>query len=176
MTFRLRRGGPADAAAICDLFHRSFTATFGHLYPPDDLAGFLAECSVPGFAAELSRPDFAVMLGESDVIAGDGSGRLLGYCTLGPEDLGIARDRRWWVLRQLYLEEAAKGIGLAQALMDWALTESRARAMQDLYLTVWVENHRARRFYERQGFIEVGAYAFKVGNTIDDDRILKLSL
>jgi len=171
-TFRLRRAVPADAAAVCNLFHSSFTATFGHLYPPEELAGFLAECSEQRFAEELSSPDFAVMLGEPD----EGSRRLLGYCTLGPQDLGIDNDRRWWVLRQLYLEEDAKGIGLAQALMDWALGESRARSMEDLYLTVWVENHRARRFYDRQGFIEVGTYAFKVGNSIDDDRILKLTL
>jgi ribosomal protein S18 acetylase RimI-like enzyme len=80
------------------------------------------------------------------------------------------------VLRQLYLDEEAKGTGLAQALMEAALAEARARGVKELYLTVWVDNHRARRFYERYGFEEVGAYAFVVGSTIDDDRILRLRL
>jgi ribosomal protein S18 acetylase RimI-like enzyme len=175
MTFRLRPATEGDAAAISDLFHRSFTATFGHLYPPEDLEGFLAGCSIARFRAEIASPDFAAMLGES--IDDDGSaGRLLGYCLIGPQDLGIDSDRRGWVLRQLYLEDVAKGSGLAQELIDWAIAESRARNMQDLYLTVWVDNHRARRFYDRQGFVEVGSYAFKVGNTVDDDRILKFTL
>ena len=167
---RFRMADANDAGSIKDLFHRSFTATFGHLYPPDDLAHFLAGCSEGRFRNECRDPAFAIFVAE------DAKGKLCGYCTLGPQDLGIQSERRWCVLRQLYLEEDAKGTGLADQLMDMALAEARARDFQELYLTVWVDNHRARRFYTRRGFIEVGAYAFKVGNRIDDDRILKLSL
>ena len=35
---------------------------------------------------------------------------------------------------------------------------------------------RARRFYERYGFEEVGKYVFMVGNHADDDRIMRLTL
>ena len=35
---------------------------------------------------------------------------------------------------------------------------------------------RARRFYERYGFEEIGRYDFRVGETIDDDRIMRLRL
>ncbi len=170
MSFTIRRAGAADASAVCDLFHRSFTATFAHLYPPEDLAGFLAGCPQERFLDEITSADYAVFLG----IGADGA--LLGYCTLGPQDLGIAPEGRSWVLRQLYLDEAAKGSGLAQALMQEAIAEARARAVENLYLTVWVDNHRARRFYDAHGFEEVGAYAFVVGSTVDDDRILRLKL
>ena len=170
MSFTIRRASAADAPAVRDLFHRSFTATFGHIYPPEDLAGFLADCPEERFRAEAVSPDFAVFLGLGP------AGELLGYCTLGPQDLGIEPEGRWWVLRQLYLDEAAKGSGLAQALMRQALAEARARAVENLYLTVWVENHRARRFYDAHGFEEVGSYAFVVGSTVDDDRILRLKL
>ena len=175
MSFSLRRAGAADGPAVCALFHKSFTATFGHLYPPEELAEFLRGCSVERFRAECADADYAVMLGE----AADGT--LLGYCTLGPYDLQhhipeLLEGRRWWMLRMLYLDEAAKGSGLADALMTWAVGEARARQMQDVYLTVWVDNHRARRFYERHGFQEVGKYAYVVVNTVDDDRILRLTL
>lgn len=170
MSFTIRRASVADAAAISDLFHRSFTATFGHLYPPEDLAGFLAGCPPERFVEEAVSPEYAVFAGLSP------DGQLLGYCTLGPQDLGPVTQGRWWVLRQFYLDEAAKGSGLAQALMQSATAEASARGFENLYLTVWVENHRARRFYERHGFEEVGSYAFVVGDTVDDDRILKLAL
>jgi ribosomal protein S18 acetylase RimI-like enzyme len=171
--FRLRRAEPVDAPRVADLFHRSFTATFGHLYPPEDLAAFLDDCSVDMFTREISGADFACMLGE------DADGRLLGYCTLGPqESLPVPANggRRWIVLRQLYLVEHAKGTGLAQALMDWALAEARARGFEDVVLTVYVDNHRARRLYEKAGFVEVGSYAFRVGSIIDDDRIMRCAL
>ena len=175
MSFNLRRAGGADAAAVRQLFHDSFTATFAHLYPPAELAGFLADATEERFRLACEAPDQAVMLGEAE------DGTPLGYCALGPYDLEghipeLLAGRRWWMLRQLYLAEAAKGTGLAHALMEWALTESRERGMQDIYLTVWIENHRARRFYDRHGFHEVGKYPYVVGNTVDDDRILRLTL
>lgn len=175
MSFRLRRAGAADAGTVRALFHKVFADTFGHLYPPGELAGFLADASEDRFHLACTDPDHAVMLG----LAADGTP--LGYCLLGPYDLDghipeLLAGRRWWVLRQLYLDEPAKGTGLADALTDWAVSEARARGMQDLYLTVWIENHRARRFYDRRGFVEVGRYPYVVGTTVDDDRILRLSL
>lgn len=170
MNFALRRASADDAAAVRDLFCRSFTATFGHLYPLQELSEWLQSCTLERFAAECSALDHACMLGI------DAEGRVLGYCLLGPQALPVESAATWWALRQLYLEEEAKGIGLADALLGWAIDETRARAFAELYLTVWVDNYRARRFYERHGFIEVGRYEFRVGSTVDDDRILRLTL
>lgn len=172
MDFVLRAGGAADAPAIAALFRESFTATFRHLYPSAELEGFLAEQSAAHFAACCAAADHAVFLGTAP------GGALLGYCLLGPYDLdlhipALLAGRRWWTMRQLYLTEAAKGSGLADALMARAVEEARARNVQDLLLTVWIGNHRARRFYQRHGFSEVGKYPFVVGDTVDDDRILR---
>ena len=43
-------------------------------------------------------------------------------------------------------------------------------------LSVYVDNHRAHRFYQRYGFTEIGRYVFMVGEKADDDRILRLAL
>ena len=67
-------------------------------------------------------------------------------------------------------------IGIAATLMDWALEEGRRRGKAHMQLSVYVDNHRARRFYEKRGFVEVGHYQFKVGNHIDDDRVMRVAL
>ena len=175
MDFLLRPAGAADAPAIASLFRESFALTFQHLYPTGEMEGFLAEQSPAHFAACCTAADHAVFLGETL------EGELLGYCLLGPYDLDrhipdLLAGRRWWTMRQLYLQEAAKGSGLADALMARALDEARARGAEELLLTVWIGNHRARRFYERHGFAEVGKYPFVVGHIVDDDRILRRSL
>jgi len=166
-----RRAGRTDAAKVQDLFCRSYADTFGHTYQAGVMERWFEEsCTLERFEGECTDADFAIFLAE------DGNGRLLGYCTLGPYDITPETVKRWWVLRQLYLDPAAKGRGLGQRLLEQGIAEARARGFEELYLTVWIENHRARRFYERNGFMEVGHYAFVVGDQVDDDRILRLTL
>jgi RimJ/RimL family protein N-acetyltransferase len=90
--------------------------------------------------------------------------------------LPVETDRPAILLDQLYLLSAHKGTGIACELMDWTLAEAARRSAQELYLTVFTENHRARRFYARYGFEEVGPYTYMVGNHADDDIIMRLAL
>jgi ribosomal protein S18 acetylase RimI-like enzyme len=60
--------------------------------------------------------------------------------------------------------------------MDWAIDEALRRGAAELYLTVYVHNHRARRFYDRYGFEAVGRYDFMVGNHVDEDVVMRKRL
>ena len=60
--------------------------------------------------------------------------------------------------------------------MRWVIATAKARGAEDLYLSVFVDNHRARRFYERYGFTFVGTYAFMVGTHADEDHVMRLPL
>jgi diamine N-acetyltransferase len=164
-----RDGVPADAAALDALFDESFTETFGHLYAAEDLALFLSGFSLEDWARELADPAFAFRLAEAD-------GRLAGYAKLGPVSLPVTPPGPAAELRQLYLGRAWHGAGVAQVLMDWTRETARDRGAEELYLSVFTENHRARRFYARCGFEEVGPYTFMVGNHEDDDLIMRAKL
>jgi diamine N-acetyltransferase len=167
MTFR--DATLADVPAIDAIYRASFTATFGHLYAPEDLAAHLSRYTHDAWTAELSRPGFAVRL------AADAQG-VAGYCLLGTISLPAEPEGPALELRQLYLLDRAKGSGAAQALMDWALATARARGAAELWLSVYVDNHRAKRFYARYGFEDRGPYAFLVGNHADEDRLMRLAL
>lgn len=160
---------PADAAAIDAVFRASFQATFGHLYAAEDLASFLGKFTVEGWAAEIADPAVAFrVIEDADGIAG--------YCKLGPISLPATPEGPAIELRQLYLLDRAKGSGAAQTLMDWAIATARARGAGELWLSVYTDNHRAKRFYERYGFEDRGPYAFMVGNHADEDRLMRLAL
>ncbi|OAN59226.1 GNAT family N-acetyltransferase [Sphingomonas sp. TDK1] len=164
-----RDATPADAAAIDALFRESFSATFAHLYAPENLASFFAKFSVDGWVAELADPTFAFRVVE------DADG-IIGYCKLGPISLPANPHGPAMELRQLYLRERAKGSGAAQALMDWALATARTRGAGELWLSVYIDNHRAKRFYQRYGFEDRGPYTFMVGNHADEDRLMRRQL
>jgi GNAT superfamily N-acetyltransferase len=80
------------------------------------------------------------------------------------------------LLDQLYVLERYHGSGIARGLMDWAVDEARRRGARALYLTVFIDNHRARRFYDRYGFEAVGRYDFMVGEQADEDIIMRKAL
>lgn len=164
-----RDGRAGDGAALSTLFCKSFAATFGHLYAQDDIAAFLCNKQAEHFEQQLADPDFAFRLAERD-------GRLVGYVKCGPNELPLDRPDGVWELHQLYVAEEAKGQGVADTLMDWAMGEAKRRGFADMSLSVFAENHRARRFYEKRGFIEVGRWEFMVGNHADDDRIMQVAL
>lgn len=161
---------PADGTELAEMAKRSFTETFGSLYPASDLAAFLDRTfGAGGLPSELDDPAFSVRLAtEND--------RIIGFAKIGP----VAFPGDWppqaIELHQLYVLGGWHGEGVGPALLDWAIVTARAAGHSELVLSVYVDNHRARRFYERYGFEEIGRYEFRVGDTIDDDRIMRLAL
>ncbi|MEO7654791.1 MAG: GNAT family N-acetyltransferase [Sphingomicrobium sp.] len=169
MTTSYRDGRPSDGAALSRLFCTSFAETFGHLYADEDIAAFLSDKQPEQFERQLADSAFAFRLAEH-------GGTLTGYVKCGPNELPIDEPEGAWELHQLYVAEAAKGQGVADQLMDWALAEAKRRGFGDLVLSVFVDNSRARRFYDKRGFVEIGRWDFMVGNHADDDRIMRLAL
>lgn len=168
-TIRYRRANEADAPALAAMFAQSFTDTFGHLYRPEDLAAFLSQLDEQGFREELGDPGLTFRLAEAD-------GKLVAFAKMGTITLPVEADPEATELRQLYILQPWQGRGIAAELMEWALAEARAQGARRVYLSVYVDNHRARRLYERYGFTFVGPYAFRVGNHVDEDHIMRLDL
>lgn len=169
MSLVFRDAGPDDAAAIADLGRRSFTETFGHLYSDENLAAFLASHSEHGWLRELSDPAFAVRTGEAD-------GEAVAFAKLGPPSLPFEPRGKPIELRQFYVLKPWHGSGAARELMRWVLDEAKRRGADELYLSVFVDNHRARRFYDRYGFEPVGRYDFMVGTHADEDIVMRKPL
>jgi ribosomal protein S18 acetylase RimI-like enzyme len=166
MTITYRDASPPDAAALDCIFDTSFCDTFAHLYRPEDLNAFLSGFGVADWEEQLKDQAYAFRVGEAD-------GEPVGYIKLGPMKLPVETDRRALLLDQLYILKDHHGVGIAHGLMDWALAEARRRGAEELYLTVYVDNHRARRFYDRYGFEAVGRYDFMVGEQADQDIIMR---
>jgi ribosomal protein S18 acetylase RimI-like enzyme len=166
MTIAYRAAGLTDAADLRELFAESFVDTFGHLYRPTDLEEFLATNSNARWHANLSDPQVAIRVAEID-------DELAGFVELAPKKLPYETAGPALELRRLYLKTKAHGLGIADELMEWALKEASARGAEELLLSVFVDNHRARRFYQRYGFEVVGRYDFMVGSHADEDLILR---
>jgi len=169
MTITYRDATIADAPALDRIFDTSFCDTFGHLYRSEDLAAFLGSFGIADWEAQLADPAFSTHVAEA-------AGQPVGYVKLGPVKIPVDDGQTALLIDQFYVLKEYHGAGIAQQLMDWTLEEARRRGAAALYLSVFVENHRARRFYDRYGFEPVGRYDFMVGSHVDEDVILRKSL
>ena len=164
----IRRAEPADAAALSRLGRRTFSETFGHLYPPADLAAFLAEAHSQAFyAAALADPGQAAWIAEAD---GEAAGyALAGACALPHPDVTPGCGE----LKRLYVLGTHQGQNLGARLIEPALAWLDAKGATPVWLSVWAHNAGAQRFYARYGFEKAGEYEFAVGTWRDPEFILR---
>ncbi|RDC60763.1 hypothetical protein HME9302_01979 [Alteripontixanthobacter maritimus] len=172
----LRPAFLSDAQPLATLGRDSFCAAFAHLYDPADLDTFLKQVYAPEVVAKEIADDFCIH--QLAAVSDKPDAKLLGFCKM--------RDPSWYAddsnaanpiaLGQLYTDPAATGQGIGAGLMDWALDLARSRGHDAIQLSVWSENTRAQKFYQRYGFAKIKDIEFWVGNTCDAEFLYELRL
>jgi ribosomal protein S18 acetylase RimI-like enzyme len=163
----LRRATVDDAAAFGQLAAATFVETFGHLYPPEDLQGYLKSYGVELSRAKLSDPRCAVWFAEDD-------GTPIGFIAVGACKLPVENlEPEAAEVQQLYVLAKYHNLKLGTRLMDTGLEWLASQGRGPIYVGVWSQNFGAQRFYARYGFVKVGDYGFPVGKTVDHEFILK---
>lgn len=171
MPLIIRTGTSADAAALAEFAARTFREAFAADNRPEDMALHLATFYSPATQlAELLDPAICTLLAES-------GGRLAGFaqvrtgpvpaCVTGPEPIELGR---------FYVDRPWHGRGVAPALMQRAVEEASRRGGLTFWLGVFERNARARAFYEKQGFVDVGTQFFMVGTDRQRDRVMVRAL
>lgn len=149
-----------------------FTDTFAERY---DTVAFEVYCDAvyrPGGAMsqDFEAPGIRWLVAVS-------AGQPIGYAKLTPlRAPALGAEPGALELQQLYVLRDWQGRGVADRLMTWALETAAAEGAGEVYLTVFDHNERAKRFYTRYGFEEVGRCTFQLGERIDDDRIWRVRL
>jgi diamine N-acetyltransferase len=164
----IRRAGPEDIETLSQVGRATFTETFGHLYPPEDLSTFLNSAYGTGYlAAALADPQRALWLVEAE-------GSAVGHALAGPCDLPHPEvGPEAGEVKRIYLQSSVQGSGLGARLFETVLAWLERDGRKDLWLGVWSDNHGAQRFYRRYGFNPVGEYGFAVGATVDRELIFR---
>lgn len=147
----VRPARPDEADALAQLAAVTLRAAFERGIPAAHLEPYLARSFTPAnAAAELSDPHVRLLVAEH-------AGELGGYAKLqlgpGPDEVVAARPIE---LVRMYLQPGWYGRGAGKALMACSLDEARSLARDVLWLKVWDRNERARRFYSRWSFRDVG--------------------
>ena len=163
----IRLAQPADVDALVELGATTFRETYS---PTDDAAeieDYVATAFTPAiFRAILKDPASTLMVLTADQ-------RLIGYaqlkrsaapgCVTGPTPIELSR---------LYLRQETIGKGHGTALMNAVLAEARRQQCATMWLGVYDRNERARTFYRRWGFVDVGTKNFMFGGRAYADPVM----
>ena len=164
----LRSPTQSDIPALASLGRDTFIETFGPLYTPNDLQTFLSDVySDQVVAEEVADPRLIHQVIEHQ-------DELIAFIKIGsvhvPTKNPLPDAMEIW---QIYVRQSFLGHGLGDLLMTWAFDQFALQQAPEIYVSVFSENERAIRFYQKYGFEKHGEYEFPVGDQIDLEWIMK---
>ena len=161
----------SDVSILRGIARDTFIETFSEANKAEDMDRYLAKnFSEDQLARELSNPNSFFYVAEVN-------GHIVGYLKLNtahaqtePQAADALEIERIYVLGSYH------GGGVGQALYHHAMSVAEDRKASYVWLGVWEHNHRALRFYEKNGFITFGTHIFQLGNDQQTDILMKKSV
>lgn len=138
----------ADAAGLARVHVAAWRAAYVGIMPDAFLAELDESRFERGWVRALEEAAATTLVGLTP------DGRVDGFASVGdPQDDDAPASGQLWALN---LHPIAFGTGLGKALHDAALDALREQGHPEAYLWVAERNPRARRFYEREGWVGDG--------------------
>jgi diamine N-acetyltransferase len=175
----IRRATSDYAAELSTFAGKTFAFNFGYLYPPEVTAKFLetdySEDIYKGWILDTKYGVWVATTCRSDAISKDERDVIVGYCVCGPSTLPRTESGSA-EMKKLYIDKACYGNGLANKLFETGVSWMReSYAGHPIYLSVYSENFRAIKFYNRYNFVQYDEHMYVVGGYQDKNFILRES-
>jgi len=162
---------PDEATRYATVAAETFFEAYSDTAEPANMALHIArEFGVPQQRRELEDPAITVLA------AREASGDWAGFATLHADRAApdVRAVRPIEVVR-FYVRSRWHDRGAAARLMAAAIGVACERGHDAIWLQVWEENARARRFYEKCGLRAVGTKPFLFGEVLERDIVYALS-
>ena len=160
-----------DIDLLLELGKTTFAQTFAADNTPENMAAYMNRAFThEKLKSELENPNSEFYLVRIDEEA-------IGYLKVNtanaqtePQPYDTLEIERVYVLKDFY----GQGIGLK--LLEKAIAIAREKHLKSIWLGVWERNHRALRFYEKNGFQVFDKHVFKMGTDDQTDLMMRLTL
>lgn len=161
----------ADVNALQLIARKIFAETFRDYNSPENLNKYLDEkFSVEKLKEELGNPCSSFYFAENE-------NEVIGFLKT---NTGKAQtelnDLNAFEIERIYVLEAYHGKNVGQLLIDKALEEAQKTTCSYVWLGVWENNHRAVRFYQKNGFEKFDTHIFRLGDEEQTDWMMKREL
>jgi len=163
----IRNAAHNDVADLVEMAAEAFRDTYCEIVDPQDMEDYVTTALTSDyFLPHVDDPSSSLLL----AIAG---AQLVGYALVTRSVPPACVNRFSPVeLARIYLRREVIGKGYGASLMRAVQAEARRLRADGIWLGVYDRNLRARAFYQRWGFIDVGIQQFMLGDKIYADPIM----
>ena len=168
---KIRKINIDDLETLRNLSIQTFKETFEEVNTEEDMQKYLLEnLSIEKLKSELENPN-------SEFYFAENNDEILGYLKLNFKDAQTEKlEENHFEIERIYVLKAFLGQKIGQILFDKAIKIGREKNLEYVWLGVWEENHRAIRFYEKNGFEIFGKHKFVLGKDVQTDLLMKLKI
>ena len=168
---KIRKINIDDLETLRDLSIQTFKETFEEVNTEEDMQKYLLEnLSIQKLKSELENPN-------SEFYFAENNDEILGYLKLNFKDAQTEKlEENHFEIERIYVLKAFLGQKIGQILFDKAIEIGREKNLEYVWLGVWEENHRAIKFYEKNGFEIFGKHDFVLGEDVQTDLLMKMKI
>jgi ribosomal protein S18 acetylase RimI-like enzyme len=167
----IRKISLSDLNLLQSVGRQTFFETFADTNSESDMKKYLDEnFSIEKLTDEIATPNsefYFASVGE----------QVIGYLKVNSGSAQTElKDQNTFELERIYVLKEFQGKLVGQILYDVALNLAKSAKADYIWLGVWEKNHRALRFYEKNGFAEFDRHIFKLGDDLQTDIMMRLKL
>lgn len=150
---------------------QTFFETFADSNSEEDMQKYLEESfALEKLENELKNPN-------SEFYFAKDNEKVVGYLKVNFGDSQTElKDNLALEIERIYVLKDYHGKKVGQKLYEKAIEIAKEKAMEYVWLGVWEENHRAIKFYQKNGFEAFDKHIFVLGNDEQTDIMMKLKL
>ena len=167
----IKKASLSDLKALQIISIQTFSETFAEVNTPENIENYNQESfSEAQLTSELNNPNSRFFIAYSD-------SEPIGYLKINSDkaQTEVINDHALEIHR-IYVSQAFHGKKVGQLLLDKVIEIAQQSAVDYIWLGVWQENHRALRFYTRNGFVSFDTHVFILGDDKQTDLLMKLDL
>lgn len=158
MSIHIKQVEQHDVIMLTLLARITFTEAFGYLFTPEELKDYLDKTfTVAKLRESVAKSNNRFFLAIVDELP-------VAYAKLklhSPyESLPYHSPAQ---LQKIYVLKEFIGNGIGEKLQETVFREAEKNNKSILWLAVWEENHKARKFYTRYGYHKESTYGYGIG-------------
>jgi ribosomal protein S18 acetylase RimI-like enzyme len=170
-TIEIKKATILDLDSIQKISTQTFTETFAAVNTPENITDYIKNSlNLEQLTAELNNTNsqFYIAYSNSEVV---------GYLKINFGDAQTETiNENALEVQRIYVLQNFHGKNIGQLLLEEVKKIAQTTGVDYIWLGVWEENHKALRFYTKNGFVVFDKHVFIMGNDEQTDLLMRFEI